>query len=165
MALDLNAIKTAVKSILDTANDSGAAYDLSTGMAKRVQTVAKMNSQLIPMQSTLFPYVSVSITDKEHNPDSFAKNQATAKRRATLTLEIVGAVWMSQITDKTEDPGDEEIEKLMENIEQLIRNNDTLNDTVKWTKPGSTTYHAARIDDEQSHLRVGIFSLECEVFY
>lgn len=165
MAIDINNLKTQIKSILDTANSASATYDLSTGLSTRVKKVFKINPLLLPIQNTLFPYVSIYTTGKDVEHATIAKNQLSAKRKATINFELVGAVWISQVTDITVDPADEEIEKLMENIEEVIRRSDTLNSTVDWTTVDDITYHSVPIVSEQAHLRAGALSLSATLFY
>ena len=164
MAIDLNGIKTQLKSILDTANTTTATYDLSTGMDKRVQKVLKVNPLKIPIQPSFFPYVTCYTDNKDIELDTIAKNQLTGRRQADISLQVIGAVWDSIISDPLLDDADEECERLMENIEEIIRRDFTLNDTVKWTKPESTSFHSLPLD-EQTSMRVGALTLNCKVFY
>lgn len=164
MAIDLNGIKTQLKSILDTANTTTATYDLSEGMDKRVQKVLKVNPLKIPIQPSFFPYITCYTDNKEIELDTIAKNQLTGRRQADISLQVIGAVWDSIISDPLLDDADEECERLMENIEEIIRRDFTLNDTVKWSKPESISFHSLPLD-EQTSMRVGALTLNCKVFY
>ena len=79
-------------------------------------------------------------------------------------LKLLGMVWNSNAVSHDEDPSDEDCEKLMENLEEIIRNNFTLDGTVNWTFPDTVTYHQARLD-EQTHLRAGEMALKVRMFY
>lgn len=164
MAIDLNNIKTQFKSICDTANTTTAIYDLSTGMDQRVSKVLRINPLKIPVQRSFYPYVTIYTDNKDIELLTIAKNQLTAKRRGEISYNVVGAVWEQKVSDITADDADEEIEKLMENIEEVVRRDFKLNDSVKWTKPESASYHTLLLD-EQTHMRVGLFSLTAKIEY
>lgn len=164
MAIDIGNIKTQFKSIMDTANTATADYDLSTGMDHRVAKVLKINPALIPVQTSFFPYVTISAGIKDIKLVTIIKNQQTAKRFGEISFNVVGAVWERLVSDVTDDDADEEIEKLMENVEEIVRRNFKLNDSVKWTMPESTEYHALPIGEETA-MRVGLFSLTAKIEY
>lgn len=164
MAVDLNSIKTQMKSIFLSANTTTADYNLSSGMDKTVQKILKVNPLKIPIQPSFFPYVTIYTDSKSPELETIAKNQQIGTRSAELNLTIIGAVWDSIISDVTADDADEEIERLMENVEEVIRRNHTINSTVKWTKPTSISYHSLPLD-EQASMRVGAMNLMCKVFY
>jgi hypothetical protein len=52
----------------------------------------------------------------------------------------------------------------MENIELILRNDSTLNGSVNWQNAKGCRYFTSVLD-EQTHLRSGILSLECDVYY
>lgn len=164
MSVNIGAIKTQFKSILDTANTTTASADLSSGMTKRVQKVLKVNPSLIPPQASFYPWVTISTNRKEVEHTTIAKDQITGKRMSEISFNVVGAVWEDVLVDVTQDPGDENIEKLMENIEEVVRRNFKLNNTVSWSKTNDVTYHSLPIE-EQTHLRVGVMTLTCRVDY
>lgn len=165
MTLDLNNIKTQFKSIFDTANTTTASpFDLSNGLTNRVQRVLKVNPIKIPIQSSLFPYVTMYITGKGIDAGQIARDQITARRIAEVDLNIVGAVWEQNSISQDVDPGDEQIEKLMENVEELLRRNYNLNSSVQWTTPGKCTYHTYPISEE-THMRVGLLEVVAKVTY
>lgn len=164
MAVDLGGIKTAFKSICDTANTTTAAYDLSTGLATRVQKVLKVNPARIMPQASFFPWVTITTDKKGIEHAGMARDQITAKRDGEITFSVVGAVWEQNVTDATVDDADEEIEQLMENVEEVLRRNFRLNNTVLWTKAEETTYHSLQLD-EQTHMRVGVLNLKAKVNY
>lgn len=162
--VDLANIKTQVKSILDTANDAGADYDLSTGMDNRVKAVMTIHPQLVPVQSSLFPCVSMFYDAKDIQPGGIAKNQLTAKKVGTVSLNLVGMVFLHHIPDPLKDKSDTECEQLMENVERVLRANDDLNGSVLNQLSQNVTYHNLQIEEEV-FLRTGILTVECKVYY
>lgn len=164
MAIDIGNIKTQFKSIMDSFNATSAAYDLSTGLTTRVQKVFKVNPIKIPIQATLFPYVTIYPTDKEIDASQIARDQLTAKRIADVGLNIVGAVWEPNNITVDSDPADDQIEKLMENVEEVLRRNFKLNGAVEWTRPEKVSYHTYPID-EQTHMRVGLLEIVAKITY
>lgn len=164
MAVDVNAIKTNIKSILDTANTTGAAFDLSTGLNTRVQRVLKVNPLKIPIQPSLFPYVTCYISNKDIEQVTIAKDMKTGKRMADIRVNLIGAVWEQLTTNINEDEADEQIEVLMENVEEVLRRSFTLNNSVRWSTPRAVSYHALKLDEE-THMRVGLLELMTKVEY
>lgn len=164
MAVNLSNIKSQLKSILDTANTSTAAFDLSTGLNTRVAQVFKVNPARIMPQASLFPWVTLFVDKKDVEHETIAVNQLNAKRRGDLTVSVVGAVWETVVSSVTEDEADENIEILMENIEEIIRRNFKLNNTVSWSKVEDVSYHSLPLD-EQTQMRIGVLSLNCRVDY
>ena len=164
MTINISNIKTAFKTIMDAANDTAATFDLSAGLNRRVQKVLKLNPALIPPQASFFPFVTISLDRKPIELTTIAKDQITGKRRTDLSFNVVGAVWEQVMTAVTEDPADENIEKLMENVEEVLRRNFKLNDTVSWSRPSDVTYHTLQMA-EQTHMRVGVMTLVCRVDY
>lgn len=164
MSVDLNNLKEQIQTIFQTENTTTATRDLSSGLETRVQRVLKVNPARIPIQSTWYPFVSVWIDKKDVEPSDFARTQLSARRKCEVDLKIVGAVWNSSITDEEIDPADEDCEDLMENIEEILRGNPTLNSLTSWSFPQSITYHNASLD-EGAHIRAGILSLRAVIFY
>ncbi len=163
--IDLNSIKTAIKNIMDANNTNTAAPvgDLSAHLTKRVAKVLKVHPSFIPIQPSYYPCVTMYIDEKTLRGEDIAGSQLNAKRNSDIFIEVVGAVWNSNLKVNTEDPADEDINHLMENIEFILRGNSTLNGTVKWILPTGTKYYASQVE-EQTHLRVGILRLRATVF-
>lgn len=166
MTINLGNIKTQFKSILDAANTTTAAYYLSTGLNTKVQKVLKVNPSRISPQASFIPWVTI-FTDKksvENLNATIARDQITGKRMANVSFGVVGAVWEDTLTEVTEDEGDENIEILMENVEEVVRRSFKLNNAVAWSTTNDVSYHSLRID-EQTNMRVGILTLSCRVDY
>lgn len=164
---DLNGIKEAIQTILASANTTTASpIDLSSGLAnnKRVRQVLKIHPEMINPQPSFFPLVTCYIPSKDRKDESIAGSQLNSKRRSTVTVNVVGGIWNNNFTTLDMDPADEDISLLMENIELILRSDSTLQGTVNWQKIGSCKYFTTVLN-QQTHLRSGILTLECEVFY
>lgn len=162
---DLNGIKDQLKIIFDGANTTTASpIDLSSGMSKRVLKVLTVNPDLIKPQASFYNFVTCYIKDKNIVRDSISGTQLAAKRESDVSIEIVGAVFNQNFTDVTKDPADNDINYLMENIEQVLRSNPTLNSTVKWQAPQSVSYFSSNLN-QNNNVRVGILTLSAKVFY
>lgn len=158
-------IKTNIKSTLDAANTTTASpIYLSDGMDEKVQIVLKVHPDKIRVQSSLYPFVTVYADNKTISPGTIAKNQLSNKRDGTVELFIMGAVYEDNFASVDEDPADEEIENLMENVELALRGDSNLGGSVLWQRPTSITYHSLPFEEE-NHLRVGLMTLEAKVFY
>jgi hypothetical protein len=162
--LDLNGIKTQLKSIFEAANTTTASVPLSTGLETVVQKVLTVNPARIPIQSTWYPYVTVFIDGKLPHEVTINRSQTNGTRRAEVDIKIVGAVWNSTVTDETADDASDDCESLMENIEQILRANSSIGGKVNWSFPTGITYHNLRLEEESS-IRAGIMSLKAVAHY
>lgn len=161
----LGNIKTQLKSILDSANTTtGSPIDLSANMTQRVARVMKVNLSKIPIQPSFFPCLTTWYDSKTVELSTIAKNLTIGKRTGEFGMILAGMTW-EQITSNVDaDPSDEQIEFLMENAEEIIRANHTINSTVSWCYPTSVQYHTFP-NDEQTHLRIGIMNLKIKTLY
>lgn len=165
--IDLNGIKESVQTILDSANTTTALpIDLSSGLSsnRRVKQVLKVHPEHIRLQASFFPLVTCFIPTKTIKSEQIGGGQLNNRRRATIEIKVVGAIWNQNFQSKDEDPADEDIAHLMENIELALRADSTLVGKVNWQRPSSCQYYSTAIN-EQTHLRSGILTYECEVFY
>ena len=119
---------------------------------------------MLTQQASFYPLVTCYITEKTINSSDFAKDQLSAQRRSTVSIEVVGAVFNQNFISVDEDPADEDINYLMENVELVLRSDPSLNNLVKWQRPSSVRYYITALD-EQTHLRAGILQIEAETFY
>ena len=161
----ITTIKENMQTLLQVNNTTtSSVLDLSDGMVNRVQKILKINPEAIPQQASFYPLVTIWMEGKVPEFDTIAKKLSTAAKVATITMNIAGIVWNANLVSDDEDPSDEDTENLMENIEEILRSDDTFSGTVKWHKSGKVSYHNAPFD-EDSHLRAGLTSYEMKVFY
>jgi hypothetical protein len=164
LAVNLSALKSAIESILEAANTTTASVDLSGGMDDRVQDVLQVNPAKIPTQPSLFPCVTSYIEEKEVEQATIAKDQLTARRKGEISLTVIGLVWNTIVTSHATDEADNDCEQLMENVEQILRANPTLNSTCSWQIPESVTYQNYVVE-EGAYLRAGRLKLKIRVDY
>lgn len=162
--IDLNNIKESLRFILNQQNDSSLDVDLSAGMVNRVRKVLKINPEKIPIQASFFPCVTVFVDGKSVDLETMAKSQVIGQRRALIDVKIVGLVWNDTFAVDTEDPADEDLENLMENIELILRSHPTISQNATTSKPRGTDYFSFPVS-EQTHLRAGVLTLEVRVDY
>lgn len=163
--VDLKGIKDQLKSIFETANTTTASpIDLSSDLTKRIQKVLTVHPQMIPIQASFYPCVTCYIDAKDIKSDDVASSQLNSKRKATIPIQVIGSVWNQNMTSVTEDPADNDINYLMENVELILRSNHNLNNKVLWQIPSNVRYYIGSID-EQTHLRAGILTLNATVYY
>lgn len=166
---DLNGIKEAIQNILLAANTTTATpIDLSSGLAnnKRVVKILKTHPEMIRPQASFFPLVTCYIPGKEIKTETIAGSQLNNQRQATIEVSVLGSVWNNNMSSVDEDPADEDIQTLMENIELALRaaTGTNLNAKISWQKPSSCKYYTT-ILGQQTHLRSGILTLECKIWY
>lgn len=165
--INIDTIKTNLKSILDLANTTtGSPIDLSAGLGTRVQRVLKIHPGRIAIQPSQYPYISMYVPriDIEQITVGNRGSQATALRQGLVTVDVVGCCYEPFFTDLNEDQGQENVERLMQNIEEVLRSNHNLNYTsTAWVKPISHEF----VDtlSEEAHLRAGIMTLQFKVHY
>lgn len=165
MSIGMNAIKTNIKTLLDNQNTAlGSPVDLSLGMTRRVQKILKINLERLPIQASFYPAVTIFFDQKNMSQDTIAKTQAIGKRRADVAVKVAGVVYNANLTSNLEDPADEDLEKLMENVEEILRSDPTLVGSATWSQPSDVTYHSGP-GGEEAHVRVGILTLNLTVFY
>ena len=138
--IDLNNIKTQIKSLLDAANTITASTDLSGNMSTRIQKVLTVHPQKVPPQASFYPYVTSFIENKDISQDTMAISLAKGKRFAKVTVSIVSACFHSPITSNLDDPTEKDINYVMESIEQILRDDTTLNGACKWHLPQKVDY-------------------------
>jgi len=163
----LNQILTQIKTILDAANTTTASpIDLSSNLlnSKRVKKVLRLNPESIVPQASFFPLVTCYIPSKNIVGSDIAKDQLNIKRRAKIPVSIVGSVWNSNFNSVDQDPADTDINYLMENIELALRSDPNLSGYVNWQVATGCQYYTTVLN-EQTHLRSGVLTLECDVFY
>lgn len=164
-SVDINAIKEVIRYVLDTANViGGSPIDLSTNMSRRVKTVMKLNPEKLRPDAPVFPCVTTFLSQKKIEAKTIAKDQVVGKRKCVLSFKVVGMMWNDNMSSYKEDPADNDLEYLMENVEVVLRHYATLNNLCDWQIPGVVTYHSSKYD-EQTHMRVGILDLEVTIYY
>ena len=165
MSLDLNNLKEQIQTIMEAANTTTATRDLSSGLQTRVQGIFKINPGRLPIQHTQYPYVTCYVDRKRIEPGSIGRDQLTAKRKGEIDVKIVGAVANSVFTTGIDvDEADNDCESLMENIEEILRANVTVNSLTTWSFPDAVTYHNVALDEE-SMLRAGVLNLRAHFWY
>lgn len=164
MSIDLTDLKTTLQTIFRDANTTTATRDLSSGMDTRVQHVLRVNPTLIPVQADWYPYVSVYVAGKNIEAADFAGSQLLAKREGKVMLKIVGGVWNTVCDDPAVDEADNDCDALMENIEEILRRNDTLVGKVTWQFPTRCDFYNASLG-EGNALRAGQLEVEATILY
>ena len=164
--VDIPGIKEALRSILATNNTTTSSIiDLSDNLNSRVKKVAKINPENIMIQADLFPAVTIHTTTKTPENVTIAKNQVDGKRKAVINFVLTGMVFNQNFQgDIFNDPADQDLEYLMENIEGILRSYPDISQTVNWQVASNVTYHNAPFDEE-THFRVGFLDIEATVFY
>lgn len=161
----LTSLKTQIKTILDAANTATAAVNLSGGSSKVVAKVMKVNPLAFPIQASFYPLVSVYVDSKATRDDGIAKAQATARRKAKVTLNVVGAVWNANWANSDSvDEASDDCEHIMENIEEILRSNTQLASLCSWQMPSSVDYINAPMGGS-AHIRTGVLKLEVTLWY
>lgn len=131
---------TDIYNLLQGANSIGAAYDLSSNMTKRVQTILKGNPDNIPNQVNLYPCIYIHLDNKTEDFDAIGK--VSTIRKAEINWNIVGLVYKAPGSDDS----DKEVHYLSENIEQIFRNNLKFTSDMIFNIVGSTEFDSMYAD-------------------
>jgi hypothetical protein len=163
-----SSIKTAVQNILETANTTtGSPIDLSNSLSDRVKKVLQINVEKIPIQPSFFPCVTMFIDNKQVTLKDISRTMLQGRRQGDIDLKIIGLVWidnMSTANFEYKDLADNECEQLMENVEEVLRNDPTLLGNALWSKPTDVTFHTYPVS-EGSHMRAGVMNYKISVLY
>lgn len=164
----LTSIKSSIQSALETANTTtGSPIDLSDSLTSRVQKVLQINVDRIPIQPSFYPCITMFYDGKAISLQDIAGSLLTGRRRAEIDLKVVGIVWIDNMNTANfeyKDLADNECEQLMENIEQVLRNDPTLGGNALWSKSTDVTYHSYQVS-EDAHMRAGILNHRITVQY
>jgi hypothetical protein len=166
--MDLSGIKTSIKTILDGANTTtGSPIDLSDSLVTRVNQVLQINVERIPVQPSFFPCITMFYESKSVELKDIGATMLAGKRDCDLSLKLVGIVWIDNMNTTNfqyKDLADNECEQLMENIEQVLRKDPTLEGKCLWSKTTEVTYHTFQVSEE-SHMRAGIMNYSIRALY
>lgn len=162
--LDLNNIREQMRSILSNANTTTASVDLSQNLTNRIVCITKKNPEKIDILGNEMPAVCIYSKSKEIAQKDVVINLSTGKREGRYKVQIAGLCFEPFGTDTDEDDSETELEYLMENIEEILRANATLNGSVKWNLPVDVNYHSASFDEE-AHFRVGFLNIDIMTLY
>ena len=162
---NIGTILTNIKSVLDTANTTTASDYLSNGMSSKVAYVGKIAPEKIIMNQDQYPFVTSYIDNYEIESETTARNQATGIRMSTFDVMVVGGVWNPNFSSKFEDPSDLDIYLLMQNVEQVFRNNTDLLGAVDYQKPNSVKFKSFVDEENDNHVRFGTMTLSVRKRY
>jgi len=172
MVLDIVQIKDAVKALLERENHiAGNPRDLSQDLSARVKGVFKLHPQRFFIQGTQLPAVTIYTDRKSISPQTIATTQLAAKRKSVLTLFVAGVVWNPTMNTFDTDPADDDCERLLENVEEILRSEPQLKDltddnvNILWQMPTGVEYQNFSFGDEEGHYRVGLMTLDLTVFH
>lgn len=167
MSINITTLKSNIKGLLDTANTTTAQADLSSNLTSRVQKVLTVNVERLPVQPSFFPCVTMFVESKDIELIDMAGSQLVGRRRGEIDVKLVGLVWIDNMNTadfELKDLADNEIEHLMENIEQVLRADPTLQGIAVSSKPTNVSYHSFSLQEE-AHMRAGIMNLQVRVHY
>lgn len=166
--VDMPGIKSAIQTILEGANTTtGSPIDLSDSMTNRVRQVFQVDVEKIPIQPSMYPCITMFYDRKAVALQDISRTMLEGKRRADIDLKVVGICWIDDINTANyqyKDLADNECERLMENIEQVLRSDPTLGGKALWSAATDVTYHTYKVM-EGSHFRTGLMNFKITVFY
>lgn len=164
--IDLNNLKEEIQTFLEDQNVSSGATirDLSSDMQNRVTAVFKKHPRHLINQASLMPCVTVFIDGKTINNTTVSPNQRTqAKRKAEISIQIAGMIWDNNFASNDDDEAEDDLESLMENIEEILRNDPTVDGAVDWLVCEGVEYFT--LYKESAHMLTGVLLCKAHKFY
>lgn len=164
--INIPQLKEQIRFVLDENNTTtSTVLNLSAGMSKPVKKVMTLNPEVLRPGADVYPALCIYTDSKDVTPSNIARDQLGTRRQAKVLFNIAGMVWNQNFQSNIyDDPADNDLEKLMENTEKILRHYHTLGGEAKWQFPLDVSYHSAAFD-ENAHFRIAFMSLECTVFY
>jgi len=166
--VDLNAMLENIQTVLENANTTTASpIDLSSNLSSasgRVKQIYKVHPNRIRPEGNVMPFITCFVTGKSMEDQTIAKSQLNLKRKGTVSVDIVGAIWNTTFQTADTDPADADIHYLMENVELALRGAENLSSSVLWQMPSEVKYYDSALD-EQTNLRCGVLTLKATVYY
>lgn len=164
--IDLNNLKEQVQTLLhDNNTTTSSVRDLSEGLAtaKRITKVFKKHPRHLIGQASEFPCVTVFIDGKDIDNTTISMNQRSAKRRADVQVRVAALMYDNNFQSNDDDEAEDDLESVMENLEEILRSNTTLNGAAQWIIPEDVDFFTLYKDN--SSLLTGVFSFKAVVHY
>jgi len=165
--VNINGIKESIRSILAGANTvGGSPIDLSEDLSTRIKNIYKVNPEKVMSirEANNLPGIAIHTARKVITPKTISQNLVNGLRQGVVTVTVTGLIWNPFTLTNSEDPADDDLELLMENIEKVLRSSPTLGDNAKWHFPTDVTYHSASFDEE-THFRVAFMDIDVTTLY
>ena len=148
MSVNILTIKDALVNLIHKNNTTTSSLDVSAGLVTRVYDIIGANSEKMPIMNILYPVVFVEV---KREAEEFAQLGNSARRNVEIGIDVVPVIeyglgiTTAEINPKEEN--DDEIIKLTQNIQELIRNKITLSNTVDSVRISETAYDAKYSDN------------------
>lgn len=162
--IDITGIKSEIKNIFTAFNTTTALHYLSQSLTTKVNSIMTRSPNTLMFNSDVLPAIAIFPSDKSVQLQDICKNQIVGKRKGIVNFEIAAFLWNSDHTSYDVDNSDNDIEKLMENIEEVLRHNPDLNGYVTYQHPTNVTYHDLKLSEEENY-KVGMLTLQCVKMY
>ena len=140
MAVSVLTIKNQLKTIIENANTVTSSYNISDGLKKKVQLISGANSQRKPTSNLDYPAIFVEVQSES---DELYLMGKTSNRNVTINVDVVTVI---QYMPDIETVDDETI-RLVDNLQDLLRNNIKLSNTVDECIITGTDYSAEYVED------------------
>lgn len=158
MGVDLTSKLSSLKNLIDKNNVTTSSDDISSGLVRRVRTTFKGVrgfAENNPIAKTQYPAVVVELSNKVEILPDIGNN---TKRDMEVFYDIISIVDHVEVPGSGRSDSDDEIVKLTNNIEALIRGKITLSTTCDWCEIETTDYSNTYRDD--THVSVSRISLK-----
>lgn len=163
MSIDYKTKLDAIQSQLKAANTTTAAWPLSKNMKDKVLLVTQSNPNYLIGQASKFPAISLILDNDEKEFAEIGRTSTGTKKYSTLNVKVIGMLWDDKFASEEYESCDREIHYLLENIEQVLRADQTLGNACLFSYPTSVKFYD--ILDEQSHFRAGVMDFKVKSLY
>jgi len=145
MGLDYNANLKAIQDIFIAANTTTATVDLSGGLSTRIDNlnIRVADIDTVSLRAQDFPLLFIRVSDKEESFETLGRTGLSRNTKsAVVRYDLVGMA-RKDGAHTTNDDLSTEVNQFAQNIEGVMRENDTLSGTALWANTPSTTFTGA----------------------
>lgn len=130
----------AIFNVLNTANTTTAAVDLSSGLTTRVKNIYRNDPEIVDMRGDIYPAIFIRINRKEEDFEGLGMTGANgALKKAVATYDVIG-FYRKDGANSAHSSVLLELEVLAQNIEAVLENELTLSGTALWSQPVGTEF-------------------------
>lgn len=131
---------TALYNVINNANTTTASVDLSSGLDSRVKRIAMADPGVVNLRNYEFPAVFVTISNKTEEFEGIGgTGSARELKSAEVNFQVVG-MYKKYGATTTNDALLNDVYKLADNIESVIREEYTASGTASWIGVESTDF-------------------------
>lgn len=144
MAVNVLTIKTAIIDLLKDNNTVTSSYYISDGLQKKVVKITGSTAEKQPVLNLNYPVVFVELKTEADEPYLLGNS---ANRDVEIQMDVVPVVDYGISLNNAREESDDELIRLTQNIQELFRNNISIDNAVDTCIIANTDYDAEYKED------------------